>query len=153
MRRITSATFTSVAVCLFMATLAQGQASPSELNLDLAEGAVVVEQVSWTFEPTCIRAWEVDVLTSDPAVHFENLSGVLVNGCGGSTSSFDVQFTGDGVSRNFDLLIVDVFSNEPHVLAVIPASISVPEPSGLMGLAWIPIVIRRQRRVRCKQSS
>ena len=146
MRYTISAKFIGVTICLLTANISQGQTTPSALKLDLPNGAVTVEQVSWTFDPTCIRAWEVDIIASDPTVNVENLTGVLLNGCGGSTSSFDVQFTGDGVSRDFDLLVVDVLSNEPQILASIPTSISVPEPSAFAGLAWLPLFVRRRRR-------
>ena len=83
------------------------EVSPAMLDLVLGNGDIVVEPVSWTFNPLCVRPFLVDVIASDPAASVENLTGVLVNDCGGDTSSFDIRLTGNGMARSFDLQFVD----------------------------------------------
>ena len=39
------------------------EVSPAMLDLVLGNGDVTVEQVSWTFNPLCVRPFEVDVGT------------------------------------------------------------------------------------------
>ncbi len=47
-------------------------------------------------------AWNISLVSSDPAVSFEILGGTVV----GDTVSFDVRFTGDGTANYFDLQFV-----------------------------------------------
>lgn len=94
---------------------------PPALDLTLNEGETAVEQVSLTITPYCIRPVYVDVIASDPSVSAKNLSGVIINGCGGDTSTFDIEFTGAFSPQQFDLLFVD--SEYGAVLASIPVSI------------------------------
>jgi len=96
------------------------------LNLTLAQGESTVQQVSWTFNPLCIRPFEVDVVASNPAALVANLSGVLVNQCGGDTSTFVMSIMGTGSAQSFDLQFVD--SEFGGVLASIPVTITAPAP-------------------------
>lgn len=100
------------------------------LDLVLGNGDVIVEQVSWTFHPLCVRPFEVNVVASDPSADLENLTGVLLNSCGGDTSTFDVRFAGDGMARSFDLQFVD--AEFGGVLDTIPTTVSIPEPTSWM---------------------
>lgn len=126
------ATFVStVASCLaaIAATASAGgfaTVSPSMLDLVLDEGDVVVEQVSLTIDAFCVRPIDVDLVASDPAALMTNLSGVLVNQCGGDTTTFDVQLTGDATPQSFDLEFVD--AEFGGLLGSIPVTIGVPEP-------------------------
>ena len=74
----------------------------------LGAGEVLTKDVSLTVHPLCIRPFEVDVVTSDPDAVLINDSGVLINGCGGDTSMFEVSLIGTGVSQSYDLEFVDV---------------------------------------------
>lgn len=127
------ATFVStVASCLaaIAATASAGgfaTVSPSMLDLVLDEGDVVVEQVSLTIDVLCVRPIDVDVVASDPAALMANLSGVLVNQCGGDTTTFDVQLTGDATPQSFDLEFVD--AEFGGLLGSIPVTIGAPEPA------------------------
>ena len=95
---------------------------PSDLNLVLAAGESVVEQVSLTILPACVRPIDVDVVASDPDPVVSNLTGVLANQCGGDTTTFDIRFTGDGTARTFDLQFVDAESG--GVIDSIPVTLS-----------------------------
>lgn len=96
--------------------------TPESLNLTLAQGESTVEQVSWTFHPLCVRPYNVDVVASIPAALIANQTGVLVNGCGGDTSTFDISFTGTGSAQSFELQFVD--DEFGGVLASIPVTIT-----------------------------
>lgn len=95
---------------------------PPFLNLSLDEGETVIEQVSLTITPYCIRPFHVDVVASDPSVPMRNLTGVVINGCGGDTSTFDIEITGALTSQHYDLQFVD--SEFGGILASIPVSIT-----------------------------
>jgi hypothetical protein len=96
---------------------------PQSLDLTLDEGETLVEEVSLTVNPVCIKAHEVDVISSDPSVLINNLTGIDSNGCGGDTSTFEIEFTGTATPLQFNLQFVDAGS----VLATIPVSIN-PRP-------------------------
>ena len=100
--------------------------SPTLLNLTLNEGEMVVEQVSLTIHPLCIRPFDVDVVASAPDALARNLTGVLINGCGGDTSTFDIEFAGRSTPQHFELQFVD--AEFGGVLAAIPVSIN-PMPA------------------------
>jgi len=80
---------------------------PSSIALTLANGEQAVRSVSYTFHPFCFRPLEIDVVASSADAIIENLTGVLVNGCGGDESEFSVRFTGTGESQSFTLDFVD----------------------------------------------
>ena len=107
--------------------------SPAELDLDLGAGEMVIEQVSLTIDPFCVRPFDVDVVASDPDALALNLTGVLVNECGGDTTTFDIEFTGTAAPQIFDLLFVD--AEFGGVLATIPVTIdATPAAEPLLGL-------------------
>ncbi len=58
---------------------------PAFLRLFLLRGQMTVEDVSITIHPFCVRPFEIDVVASDRAAMVENLTGVVLNGCGGDT--------------------------------------------------------------------
>jgi hypothetical protein len=126
-----------IMLALSMASLADEYhtVDPPFLDLTLNEGEMVNEQVSLTINPYCIRPFYVDVIASDPRVLVTNLTGVLINGCGGETSVFDVEFSGTSMPQQFDLQFVDTGSG--GVLATIPLNIyprQIIEP--LMGVIF-----------------
>ena len=96
--------------------------SPAKLDLTLDAGGMVIEEVSLTIHPLCIRAFSVDVVASDPDALVTNLTGVLVNGCGGDKSTFKIEFTGTGAPQLFDLQFVD--ADFGGLLASIPVTIN-----------------------------
>ncbi|MDH3536701.1 MAG: hypothetical protein OER87_13235 [Gammaproteobacteria bacterium] len=98
--------------------------SPTALNLTLAQGESTVEQVSLTIHPFCVRPIEVDVDASSVGALLANLTGVLLNGCGGDTSTFDISIMGTGLAQNYDLQFVD--AEFGGVLASIPVTITPP---------------------------
>lgn len=108
--------------------------TPSMIDLTLSQGEMVAEKVSLTIHPFCIRPYDVDVVSSDPDALITNLTGVLVNGCGGDTTTFEVEFTGSDVPQLFDLQFVD--AEFGGVLGSIPITINTPAPNvePLMGL-------------------
>ena len=120
---------------------AQGFAdvSPLALNLTLGSGETTVETVSLTIHPLCVRPFNVDVVASDAGAIVSNLTGVVVNGCGGDTSSFDVQFTGTGAAQSFDLQFVD--ADFGGLLATIPVTIAPSDLEPLIGLIFRPRAI------------
>ena len=101
---------------------------PDQIVVTLAAGEVFETQVSWSFEPFCVRPFEVDVVASDPDVSFENLTGVLINSCGGDVSTFDVRMIGDGLNHLFELQFVD--AEFGGVLDTIPVVIRAPSDGG-----------------------
>ena len=110
--------------------------SPGSLNLTLVEHETAIVRVSLTIHPFCFRPYNVDVVASAPDVALTNLSGILVNGCGGDTTAFVVELEGDDAPQSFDLQFVD--AEFGGVLASIPVAIdqSVPRTEPLMGLAF-----------------
>ncbi len=110
-------------------------AYPPFLDLTLNKGETVIEKVSLTIHPYCIRPVYVDVVASDPNALVKNLTGVVINGCGGDTSSFEVEFTGASNPQRFNLQFVD--SEFGGVLASIPVSISpMQELESLLGVLF-----------------
>lgn len=107
---------------------------PSMLDLTLSQDEVVVEQVSLTIHPFCVRPFDVDVVASDPDALVTNLTGELVNGCGGDKVDFKIEIAGTGVPQHFELQFVDSkFGGE---LGSIPVTINKHAPyiEPLMGL-------------------
>ncbi len=98
---------------------------PPVLELPIPPGGTWGEMVAITIEPLCIRAFQVDVVASDPAVQLENLSGIQTNGCGGDTSRFDLSITVDRIPLKFEIQFVD--AEFGGVLGSIPVY-SMPEP-------------------------
>jgi hypothetical protein len=80
---------------------------PPLLDLPLQPGETYVVEVSIQILPICIRPYNIDVVSSDPHVKVENLSGVQLNGCGGDTSRFKVAITAEQPPAEFKLLFVD----------------------------------------------
>ena len=118
---------------------AQGQefatVTPERLDLQLAQGESTVEQVSITIEPFCVRPFTLDVLASARDALVVNQSGLLVNNCGGDTSTFDISITGTGAAQSYDLQFVD--AEFGGVLASIPVTIGIPAPCTLdIGLSF-----------------
>ena len=113
----------SVLLGCFLSVTAQAQftVSPVSLDLALAPGEVVIETVSLTVDPQCVRPLQVDVVASDPAALVTNLTGVVQNDCGGDTSSFDIRLVGGGQARSFDLQFMD--AEFGGVFDVIPVTI------------------------------
>lgn len=107
--------------------------SPRSLDLTLDDGETIIEEVSLTVNIICVMAFDVDVVASDPSVSVRNLTGVDTNGCGGDTSTFEIEFTGAAVPMQFDLQFVDSGS----ILATIPVTMSPrPELEALHGVLF-----------------
>lgn len=121
--------------------------SPPMLNLTLDQDESVTEKVSLTIHVVCVRPFEVDAVASDPDALVTNLTGVVLNGCGGDTSTFEIEFTGTGALQLFDLQFVD--AEFGGILASIPVTINSPVPTveSLMGL------LIRQRGIMFQVSS
>ena len=68
------------------------------------------------------QASPITVISSDPAVLFENLSGPTAGVGPGQTASFDIQLTGDGNAAAFDLLFVQEATNT--IVGSIPVTIN-----------------------------
>ncbi len=64
----------------------------------------------------------IDVISSDPSVGLVNLTGELRGLGGGETATFDIEITGDGTARSFDLLFVRPGTN--IVLGSIPVTVN-----------------------------
>lgn len=107
--------------------------SPAMLNLILYQDEMVTRQVSLTVHPFCIQPFDIDVIASDPNALVMNTTGVLTNGCGGETSTFDIKFTGSGATQIFRLKFEDLNGS---IMASIPVTINTPEPAreALLGL-------------------
>ena len=95
---------------------------PRFITAELGAGETLETEVSLTIHPFCVRPFDVEVIASSPHADFQNHSGVIVNGCGGDKSTFNVTITGVGVSQVYDLQFVDALSESP--LATIPVAIS-----------------------------
>lgn len=102
--------------------------SPSHLILQPASGETVTRRVSVSVLPFCIRPINVEVVASDPNVKIQNVTGTQLNGCGGDTSTFAIEFAGDGDAHRFRLQFVDSNSNEP--IASIPVLMLAPHSGG-----------------------
>ena len=102
--------------------------SPGHLIMRPAVGETVTRRVSVSVLPFCVRPIEINVVASDPDIQFQNVTGTQVNGCGGSTSTFAVQFTGDGDAHRFNLQFVDTLNNE--TIASLPVLMLAPHSGG-----------------------
>jgi len=71
-------------------------------------------------------AVDIDVIASDPRVHVINHTGIIHGAGAGSTSTFDIEFIGDGAPRRFDLQFVRAGTNV--VLGSIPVVLGTPIP-------------------------
>lgn len=126
------APFLTLLIGLFLCGLGAAQDSdfalvdPDSLDFSLAAGETANQSVSITILPFCIRAFEIDVVASDPAALVTNSSGVQTNGCGGDVSTFEVQIEGTGDGQSFDLHFVD--AEFGGVLATIPVAITPTGP-------------------------
>ena len=112
---------------------------PPILELPLHPGETWIESVAFTVNPVCFRAFQVDVVSSDPLVKLENLSGVQINGCGGDVSRFDVAITAGRTPLKFEIQFVD--AEFGGVLASIPVY-RIPEPH-VEGGHLVTIIPRR----------
>ena len=101
---------------------------PEKIVVTLVAGELLETAVSLTIAPLCFRPYELDVVASDPDVSFQNLTGVVHNGCGGATSTFIVGMIGDGQSHSFEIQFVD--AQYDGVLDVIPVTITPGEGGG-----------------------
>lgn len=98
---------------------------PEVLELALGEGEIFLTEVTLTVHPFCIRPFDVDVVsTGDLPV--ENLSGVQLNGCGGDTSHFQIEITGDGRPHAFELQFIDTLGGS--VMNTIPVFLNGADP-------------------------
>jgi len=104
------------------------EVSPTAIDVILASGESFTTDVSAMINPFCIRPYDVDVVASDSDVLLNNLSGILINGCGGDTSTFKIELTGSGTPQAFDIQFVD--AEFGGVLAAIPVVVSVPGSGG-----------------------
>ena len=103
--------------------------SPTAINLVLDAGQTTVEQASITIDVLCIVPVDIDVdASAAPAGVVTNLTGVLTNGCGGDTSIFQIQFTGDGFAHTFDLEFVDPITR--NLIDAIPVTIATTATTG-----------------------
>ena len=90
---------------------------PAQINLDRNEP--FMGEVSLTIHPQCFRPFDIDVVSSDPDIEVINETGVLLNGCAGDTSTFQVTIFGHELGpRAFDLRFID--AEFGGVLASIP---------------------------------
>jgi len=103
--------------------------TPEKIELALQAGETEQREVSITLLPYFFRAIELDVMASVPDVELVNLTGTIVNGGGGDTSVFEVQFTGDGLPHAFDLQFVNVESGTVTG-PTIPVRINSPASGG-----------------------
>ncbi|MCA9152788.1 MAG: hypothetical protein KDA92_25970, partial [Planctomycetales bacterium] len=87
---------------------------PPELSFDVQPGETVAAEVSASVLPYCILPVELDVVSADPDVRVQNVSGPQLNGCGGDTSFFKVEITAERVPTAFKLLVVDAKSGTEY---------------------------------------
>ena len=122
------------------------EVSPTALTLHLAPGEMTNTDVSLTIFPFLVRPYEVDVVASDPTALMQNLTGILINGGNGDTSTFDIKFTGGAAPQTYDLNFVD--AEFGGVLASIPVNV-VPIPGALalfgFGIAALAGAVRTRR--------
>jgi hypothetical protein len=96
--------------------------SPPEIERTPAAGETFEVPVSITVNPQCVRPFLVDVVASKGDALVSNLTGTVINNCGGDTSSFDIAITGTGSAQEFDLQFVD--AEFGGVLAAIPVTLN-----------------------------
>ncbi len=117
-------------------TLAQfADVDPTSLSLTLNAGDVHDQKVSIRINPFCFRPIELDVVASEPGAMVTNLTGVLVNNCGGDQSTFDIEITGTGSTQNFDLRFID--AELGGLIDSIPVRISPDGTGSLHGVKWL----------------
>ncbi len=117
-------------------TLAQfADVDPASLSLTLDAGDVHDQTVSIRINPFCVRPFALDVVASQPDAMVTNLTGVVINNCGGDESSFDTRITGTGSPQSFDLQFVD--AEFGGVIAAIPVRVSPTGTGALHGTKWL----------------
>ena len=100
---------------------------PEAIHVSLAAGELFETIVSITLHPFFIVPVELEVIAPDASVPVANLTGVVLNGGGGDTSSFEIHIFGDGGAHHFNLQFVNLNGN---LTGIIPVSI---RPSGSGG--------------------
>lgn len=98
-------------------------------------GGILVEQLgagdsvdvalSVAIAPFCIRPVLLGLVADEAAGTFANLTGTVLNGCGGDVSVFDLRFTGDGLAHAYSIDIVD--SETGGLLFALPVAL---DPAG-----------------------
>jgi len=90
---------------------------PGSIRVEmLGAGSLIDLQVSMTVHPFCFVPIDVGLGVFDDGGVFINLTGPLVNQCGGDTSVFDIRLTGDGLVHAFDIGFFDLNSGVPLFL-------------------------------------
>jgi len=112
----------ATAIAPFAAIAQFSVVEPSSLALALGAGKSATETVSIRIDPFCVRPILIAVDASAPDAVVENLSGNILNNCGGDVSAFDVRFTGVGADQSFDLQFVD--AEAFNVIDSIPVTIA-----------------------------
>ncbi len=96
---------------------------PGSIQVDnLVAGDVVDLQISVTVHAVCFRPILFGLTASGDGGTFTNLTGTVLNGCGGDTSEFAIQLSGDGLGHAFDIDVVDVEFDT--LMASIPVALS-----------------------------
>ena len=105
--------------------------SPARIDVDSPSGDAVVETAEVSIAPLCVLPFELEAVSSDPWALFEALDGPQLNGCGGDTTVFDLEFTPTADLQCYQLLVRD--EGFDTILTSIP--IRVPEPATAISLA------------------
>ena len=85
---------------------------PESIDLNLRLDETHATEISVGINATCVRPFELDIVAEYPNASFENLSGIVHNGCGGDVSTFEVELNGRGITESFNLHIIDTLTGD-----------------------------------------
>ena len=105
--------------------------SPRRIDVDSPSGAVVVETAEVTISPFCFTPYELESAPNDRWALFEALDAPQLNGCGGDTTVFTMEFTPTADLQCYQLLVRD--EGFDTTLTSIP--IRVPEPASVLSVS------------------
>lgn len=110
-----------------------GRVEPGRLDLNLAAGEILIQEVTLTIDAAIFQPIEIDVVAQSPDGEFVqviNLGGPQTNGGSGDVSVFTLMFFGDGLEFAGELAFVDT---NPAIFAPPVATIPLTINAGAFG--------------------
>jgi len=95
--------------------------------------------ISQALDSIVASAIDIDIKSDNPDIQINNLTGVVSNVNPGNTATFDVQFTGEGLQQDFNLLFVK--AKTELVLGSVPVSIDSDANFNLGEFNFAPTII------------
>lgn len=111
---------------------------PGSIRVEKLDAGILVDvQVSIAVHPFCFAPIDIGVAATGDGGTFTDLTGALVNQCGGHVSEFDIRLTGDGLTHAFDIAFFDLNSGTilaPVAVELFPG-VADPDRDGISDLS------------------